>query len=271
PPYSFRASEAGLKDMGTATKAIGAYQSDGAFVMREWAKANSDALVRYISAYVEGRRWAFDPANKAEAIALLSERLKPTPQVAALAYAVATDPPEGMAKDAKFHMAGFANGSSCAPRSKDSGAANRPLRRGTSIYPITTGRYRACGNQGRLHRLGIRRRRAARADARARPSAARRAVAHLQRGELAADGEVVVIEHQRPRDAVLVDLEPNRIDRQLVVPRRLVEIAHRYRPSFERGQRRLARCGIGRHPLVGGDRGADHGERVVDFLALLRS
>ena len=109
PPYSLRASEAGLKDMGTATKAVGAYQADGAFVMREWAKANSDVLVRYISAYVEGRRWAFDPTNKAEAIALLSERLKLAPQVAALAYAVATDPAEGMAKDAKFDMAGFAN------------------------------------------------------------------------------------------------------------------------------------------------------------------
>jgi len=109
PPFSFRAGEAGLKDMGTATKAVGAYQSDGAFVMRDWAKANSDALVRYISAYVEGRRWALDPANKAEAIALLSERLKLTPQVAALAYAAATDPAEGMAKDAKFDMAGFAN------------------------------------------------------------------------------------------------------------------------------------------------------------------
>jgi ABC-type nitrate/sulfonate/bicarbonate transport system substrate-binding protein len=109
PPFTFRASEAGLKDMGTATKAIGAYQSDGAFVMRDWAKANSDTLVRYISAYVEGRRWALDPANKTEAIALLSDRLKLTPQVAAQAYAVATDPTEGMAKDARFDMAGFRN------------------------------------------------------------------------------------------------------------------------------------------------------------------
>src|SRR5712671_310312 len=109
PPFSFRAAQAGLKDMGAAANAVGSYQSDGAFVMRAWAKANSDTLVRYISAYVEGRRWALDPANKAEAIALLSERLKLTPQVAALAYAVATDPAEGIAKDAKFDMAGFAN------------------------------------------------------------------------------------------------------------------------------------------------------------------
>ena len=108
PPFTFRASEAGLKDMGAAAKAIGAYQSDGAFVMREWAKANSDTLVRYISACIEGR-WALDPANKAEAIALLADRLKLAPQVAAQSYAVATDPADGIAKDAKFDMDGFKN------------------------------------------------------------------------------------------------------------------------------------------------------------------
>jgi ABC-type nitrate/sulfonate/bicarbonate transport system substrate-binding protein len=109
PPFSFRAAAAGLKDMGAAAKAIGAYQSDGAFVMRDWGNANSDTLVRYIQAYVEGRRWALDPANKADAIKLLSDRLKLAPDVAAQAYAVATDPAEGMAKDAKLDAAGFNN------------------------------------------------------------------------------------------------------------------------------------------------------------------
>jgi hypothetical protein len=65
--------------------------------------------VRYISACIEGRRWALDPANKAEAIALLAERLKLAPQVAAQSYAVATDPADGIAKDAKFDMEGFKN------------------------------------------------------------------------------------------------------------------------------------------------------------------
>jgi ABC-type nitrate/sulfonate/bicarbonate transport system substrate-binding protein len=109
PPFIFRAREAGLKDMGAAAAAIGAYQAGGAFVMREWAKANSDTLVRYIAALVEGSRWARDPANKDEAIALLTDRLKLSPQVAAQSYAVATDPAEGIAKDAKFDMAGFNN------------------------------------------------------------------------------------------------------------------------------------------------------------------
>jgi ABC-type nitrate/sulfonate/bicarbonate transport system substrate-binding protein len=109
PPFSFRAREAGLKDMGAAAKAIGSYQADGAFVMREWAKANGDTLVRYIAAYVEGRRWALDPANKTAAIALLADRLKLTPEVAAQSYAVATDPADSIAKDARFDMAGFRN------------------------------------------------------------------------------------------------------------------------------------------------------------------
>jgi ABC-type nitrate/sulfonate/bicarbonate transport system substrate-binding protein len=109
PPFAFRARAAGLKDMGSAAKAIGAYQSDGAFVMREWAKSNGDTIVRYIKAYVEGRRWALDPANKAEAIQLLIDRLKLSPEVAAQSYAVAADPTDGIAKDAKFDMAGFRN------------------------------------------------------------------------------------------------------------------------------------------------------------------
>jgi ABC-type nitrate/sulfonate/bicarbonate transport system substrate-binding protein len=109
PPFSFRAAQAGLKDMGAAAKAIGSYQSDGAFVMRDWATANSDTLVRYIRAYVEGRRWALDPKNKGEAVALLADRLKLPAEIAAQSYAVATDPTEGMAKDAKLDMPGFNN------------------------------------------------------------------------------------------------------------------------------------------------------------------
>ncbi len=64
-PFIFVATAAGFKDMGPAIKSIGAYQSDCTIVMRDWAKANSDTLARYIQATVEGRRWVLDPANKA--------------------------------------------------------------------------------------------------------------------------------------------------------------------------------------------------------------
>jgi ABC-type nitrate/sulfonate/bicarbonate transport system substrate-binding protein len=109
PPSSFRATELGLKDMGSAARAIGAYQSDALFVMRPWAQANSDTVVRYIKAYVEGRRWVLNPANKAEAVQLLMDRLKVTAEVAEKSYAAAVDPVDGIVKDAKFDMEGFRN------------------------------------------------------------------------------------------------------------------------------------------------------------------
>jgi len=108
-PFIFRAEAAGLKDMGAAARSMGAYQSDCAIVMRDWAKGNSDTLVRYIKATVEGRRWVLDPANKAEAIKLLVDRLKISPDIAARSYAIVTDPVDGIAKDAKFDMEGFKN------------------------------------------------------------------------------------------------------------------------------------------------------------------
>ncbi|HEY1310597.1 MAG TPA: ABC transporter substrate-binding protein [Pseudolabrys sp.] len=86
PPFSTRAQMAGLKDMGTAAAALGAYQGTSAFVMREWGKANGDTLVKYLQAYVEGWRWSFDPKNKAEVVALLSERLKLPADIATAAY-----------------------------------------------------------------------------------------------------------------------------------------------------------------------------------------
>jgi len=34
--------------MGTAAAALGAYQGTSAFVLRPWAQANSDTLVKYV-------------------------------------------------------------------------------------------------------------------------------------------------------------------------------------------------------------------------------
>jgi ABC-type nitrate/sulfonate/bicarbonate transport system substrate-binding protein len=109
PPSSFTAVERGLKDMGSAARALGAYQSDTLFVMRPWAQANSDTVVRYIKAYVEGRRWVLDPANKAEATQLLADRLRIANEIAEKSYAAAVDPVDGISKDAAFDMEGFNN------------------------------------------------------------------------------------------------------------------------------------------------------------------
>src|SRR5215831_6214686 len=106
PPFSVRGEKGGLKDMGTAAAALGAYQGTSAFVLRSWGKANPDALVKYIEAYIEGRRWSFDPKNRAEAVALLAERLKLPTDIASLAYDNTKD---DFSPDGAVDMAGIKN------------------------------------------------------------------------------------------------------------------------------------------------------------------
>ena len=105
----FSRVKSGLKDMGPVIEHDRAYQATAGFSLRAWAKANPDTLVKYLQAYIEGLRWALDPKNKDAATALLAERLKLTPEIAAECYALVTDPANGLAKDGKFDMDGFKN------------------------------------------------------------------------------------------------------------------------------------------------------------------
>jgi len=109
PPLSFKAAAAGLKDMCSANKSVGAYQSGCVVVMRAWARANRQTLVRYIKALIEGYRWFLAPANKDAATALLADRFKLTQDIAAKCYTVVSDPANGFARDAKFSLPGFEN------------------------------------------------------------------------------------------------------------------------------------------------------------------
>jgi ABC-type nitrate/sulfonate/bicarbonate transport system substrate-binding protein len=106
PPFSIRAEKAGLKALGTVADAIGAYQGSAAFVLRSWGAANMDALVKYTQAYIEGMRWMLNPANKAEAVALLVERLKLPEDVAAQAFDATL---KGFQRDGALDMDGVRN------------------------------------------------------------------------------------------------------------------------------------------------------------------
>lgn len=108
-PFTLFAAQAGMKDLGSAVKTIGPYQGGVVMTMRPWAKANADTVVKYIQAYVEGLRWATNPANKAEALAVLERHLGIKPEIALAGYQHAVDPVDGLAKDAKFDMDGFKN------------------------------------------------------------------------------------------------------------------------------------------------------------------
>ena len=108
-PFSITAARQGMKSLGRAVDLIGPYQASGAFVMRSWAQANGPTLERYLAAYVEATRWALQPANKAECVAMLAERLKLPPDVANQTYQMLADPKSGLAPDARFNLEGFRN------------------------------------------------------------------------------------------------------------------------------------------------------------------
>jgi ABC-type nitrate/sulfonate/bicarbonate transport system substrate-binding protein len=109
PPFSIVAEKSGLKRMANAADALGAYQGSSAFALRTWAPGNAETIVHYIQGYVDGLRWALDPANRETATGYLRDKLTLSPEIAAAAYAVAADPRTGMAKDAKVDMQGFRN------------------------------------------------------------------------------------------------------------------------------------------------------------------
>ena len=109
PPFTVQAEKAGLRDLGSAVKAIGPYQSTAGFVMREWAQANADTVVKYLQAYIEGARWTTDPANKAAAVKMVMERMKLPEDVAAPSFERYADPAQGFAKDLALNLDGLRN------------------------------------------------------------------------------------------------------------------------------------------------------------------
>lgn len=109
PPCSTFAKQGGYPTFGMGTDVIGPYLADGHWVMRAWANANAETLVKYLQTIIEGYRWAADPANKTEVIAIMAKHLKISAEVAAQAVELEVGPNGGLAKDASFDMVGFKN------------------------------------------------------------------------------------------------------------------------------------------------------------------
>lgn len=107
PPFSFTVREKGLKSLGSQFELLGTYQATGAFVMRDWARANPALLVRYLAAYVEGQRQVLDPANETAMTALLMDHFKQPQAIAQSSYRALVAPGSGLAEDARFNQAGF--------------------------------------------------------------------------------------------------------------------------------------------------------------------
>jgi ABC-type nitrate/sulfonate/bicarbonate transport system substrate-binding protein len=109
PPCNFIVRKDGFRSLGRPTDVVGPYLADGIWVMRPWAQRNADTLVRYLQAIIEGYRWSADPANRAEAAAIVAKYLKVDADVAANSIEAGVGPHGGLARDARIDLAGFAN------------------------------------------------------------------------------------------------------------------------------------------------------------------
>jgi ABC-type nitrate/sulfonate/bicarbonate transport system substrate-binding protein len=108
-PFTVQAEQLGMKSLGRTIDLLGPYQAGGVFVMRGWAREQAPVLDRYIAAFVEALRWTRDPANRAENVALLMEKLKISGKEAERTYELLMDPGFGFTPDARFDMEGFNN------------------------------------------------------------------------------------------------------------------------------------------------------------------
>jgi len=109
PPCNFIVRKEGFKSLGRPTDVVGPYLADGIWVMRPWAQRNSQTLVRYLQAIIEGYRWSAAAANRTEAAAIVAKYLKVDADVASKSVEAGVGLHGGLTRDAGIDLAGFAN------------------------------------------------------------------------------------------------------------------------------------------------------------------
>jgi len=108
-PCSILAEREGYPSWGTVTDAIGAYQADGVWVLREWARQHPDTLVKYLQSIIEALRWASLPANRGETAAIVARSLNVAADIAEMSVEAAVGPRGGLDTDARLNADGFRN------------------------------------------------------------------------------------------------------------------------------------------------------------------
>jgi ABC-type nitrate/sulfonate/bicarbonate transport system substrate-binding protein len=107
-PIAGQLKDSGFNILDTASSAVGAYQNKVVAVRRGWAERNRAQVVGFIRGFSDAVDWLYDPANRAEALAIF-ERNSPKrePDTAANAYAVLFDAATGFARKGEFDAEGI--------------------------------------------------------------------------------------------------------------------------------------------------------------------
>ena len=106
PPFSILAKQGGMVSLGSMRKLLGWDLDRGTFALRDWARGNSDLLVRYLAAYVEGQRILMAPSNRQQVVDLVVKESNLSEATASDWYAAMVQN-GGYAKDAAFDVEGL--------------------------------------------------------------------------------------------------------------------------------------------------------------------
>lgn len=103
-----QARQDGLVSLATTANIFGPTLRYGVFTRRQWAKDNSDLLIRYLAAHIEAQRWLLNPANKDQVIDRVMRQRKMSRELATGIYEMDVGP-NGLARDAAIDVQRFSN------------------------------------------------------------------------------------------------------------------------------------------------------------------
>jgi ABC-type nitrate/sulfonate/bicarbonate transport system substrate-binding protein len=107
-PLDAVAAQRGFNVLADPSEQLGAYQGLTFAVRRDWARANGPRLVAFLRAYLDALDWLYDPANRAEAVALMVRNLQGvTPELAEASYAAMLHPRTGFPRRADLDIEGI--------------------------------------------------------------------------------------------------------------------------------------------------------------------
>jgi ABC-type nitrate/sulfonate/bicarbonate transport system substrate-binding protein len=107
-PFEVNAEAKGFTRLAHAADVLGAYQGLVGATRRAWARERETDLVGFIRAYLAALDWLYEPANKAEAIAILRKNLTTMPEeLAQKSYDILVHPSQGFFRSGMLDIPGI--------------------------------------------------------------------------------------------------------------------------------------------------------------------
>jgi ABC-type nitrate/sulfonate/bicarbonate transport system substrate-binding protein len=107
-PFEVNAEAKGFTRLANAADVLGAYQGLVGATRRAWARERETDLVGFIRAHLAALDWLFEPANRAEAVAILRKNLPAmSEELAQKSYDILAHPAQGFARRAELDIPGI--------------------------------------------------------------------------------------------------------------------------------------------------------------------